>query len=301
MAYAQELPLSLRPDDIWCLILQGVGAYLDYVGEEEGARSIGCYEEGLGLGASVDEGVIDMNGEFNDWSGVFLDEDIGRGLRRTTGAGFRGLLKCRFSTSSRVSKAACRLAVMKSVGRFYSFYCGCRCGIPEIRLEGRVGDWILLRREVGNLKKIGLDWWVGLLEPVLERFVELSRFLIQGGEFGEESRAFWKQIYSYDVEEDPRSSRGWFTVFFPYLYGKDGVTDENGNQGPVDLPEGGVEYPSIEHDALSCGYTESNLVWTGQLGRATNLKLIGGFMGVQQDRRRGTLRPGLGWAVLKED
>jgi hypothetical protein len=116
-----------------------------------------------------------------------------------------------FSTTTRDDSVVASILMMGTLQKYFSYTCGCDCGLPSVTLLGTEGDWenILLRLE--KLENYGQEptTWSNLLKPVLKRFLES----IQNPE-SDEVLDFWQRIvHKYNMGSGPTYLSGWITAF----------------------------------------------------------------------------------------
>lgn len=116
-----------------------------------------------------------------------------------------------FSTTTRDDSVVASILMMGTLQKYFSYTCGCVCGLPSVTLLGTEGDWenILLRLE--KLKNYGQEptIWYNLLKPVLKRFLKT----IQNPD-SEEVLDFWQRIvHQYNMGSGPTYLSGWITAF----------------------------------------------------------------------------------------
>src|SRR6185503_14380397 len=113
---------------------------------------------------------------------------------------------------------------------------------------------------------------------VLDRFVEAAR--------GTADRGFWSSFYKSNDESGGPSTSGWINVLFPYLE----VRDADGGREVArnefvetwGIEEGGwFRGPGI--DRFPSGLARAPFVWE-YLGAEIPMELLGGFVGIGQDR-----------------
>ncbi|AKT41241.1 uncharacterized protein CMC5_054020 [Chondromyces crocatus] len=183
---------------------------------------------------------------------------------------------------------------------FFSDELRTRCGIPVLTLEGTAEDWRSIARRVQRFRRLGLDFWIDALQPLLDEFTAAAQ--------GNVNRGFWESIYEWQGPRGSGSAQitGWIVSLFLYLVDRGARWAwEMGQpiEGPgllrnpwlgsaahgVDGP-GRDDFPSMPSKAPFC--------WK-YLDRRFEMEFVGGLLGVAQDADDFTLRPAIGWAVIE--
>ena len=161
---------------------------------------------------------------------------------------------------------------------------------------------VLHRQRARLLPRFDLGWWLPVLEPILQQFVEAAE--------GKPDPHFWQSIYKYCSFSGGNTVTGWITAFFPYL--KDPASSLPTHLNPW-LTRGGQDlqdqlYPAMDSEQISftgpaidwfpTGLARAPLLWVfPHLKVEFDMELLGGFIGVAQDAQTLCLRPEIGWAI----
>ena len=81
---------------------------------------------------------------------------------------------------------------------------------------GNPEDWKGLREKVAGLAKYGLDWWIGKLLPIIDKFVAAAVH-------GEQDPHFWNSVWKIvnpGELGDYAGLNGWIGNFIPYINSK---------------------------------------------------------------------------------
>ncbi len=281
-AFMEHHPLVLSPDDVWLCIVQGFALHVDQ--NAETLRSRFVTHEGK-------EQIIVIRDDFrrgspeNDWAGCFSEfsEQIGAHIGST-----RDLITAGFSTTGPVEKAASEIVLMSAMRHYFDYILVTRCGIPRITLLGTVEDWKQIRRRAEALAGFDLEWWIGVLLPVLDEFVRTAE--------GKPDREFWRSFYKWNDGSGGPFISGWINAFFPYL-----EDQESRSGAPCLLRNGGVKglvHEGICSDRFPSGISLAPFVWE-YFGIRIPMQLYAGFAGVSQDPKTLEVRPSIGWAVAE--
>jgi hypothetical protein len=309
IAFTHHRPLTISPDMIWLMIMQGFAAHVN--NNAETLRSRFVKHKGQALITIQRDDFIKGSPE-NPWEEVFA-EFSGK-VREHIGSETHDILLPRFSTTGEVERAAAEVVLLEAMQRYFDFALTTLCGIPSITLEGVAEDWVQLILRTRALAQFGLEWWVNVLVPILEEFGRAAR--------GEVRTSFWRSLYKENDDSGGPYLTGWVTAFFPYLVNLGDV--DLGDEDPGDdlvILGGGLPTrlnrfltgPDWGHwnDAASrplprgtgltfnqvpSGLSRVPFRWK-YLWRSYRMEFLAGFVGVHQDTETLALRPEIGWAV----
>lgn len=245
LAFREHRPLVLSPDMLWLLIAQGFANHVNVHAEELRPRLV------KHSGKPV---VVVRRDDFfkgspeNPWPEVFAE--FSRHIREHIGEATHDLLLPAFSTTGSVECAAAQVVLLDAMQSFFAFEVHTMCGIPQIVLEGTLNDWQELANRARKLEAYGLNWWMGVLVPILDEFVAAAR--------GARNLRFWQSIYKQGAESGGPYATGWITAFFPYL--KDWQTGLATHKNPW-LERGG----SMLQELLDAPVTDNRERWIGGL------------------------------------
>jgi hypothetical protein len=294
-SFCFHYPLTLSPDMIWLLIVQGVAEHVNANAAK--LRRMLVRHQGKIL-ITVNRHDLVRGFPNQPWPEVVAE--FIRKIREHIGDETSDLFVPHFSTTGENEKAACQIALMNTVGQYFSFDLRTICGIPRITLEGGAEDWWLLVERASAFRRFGLDWWMDPLEVVLRQFALASE--------GKVNRPFWNSLYRMKSQSGGAAYSGWLSVFFPYLrekgsdacrsrlipalasYLRDSGLD--GNESFAE--EGQIPFPCPGE--LPQGITFAPFVWE-YLSQRIEMEFLGGFIGIEQDPNTLALRPEIGWAV----
>ena len=289
LAFQSHRPLSLSPDAIWLLILQGFAAHVS--ANAERLRPLFVTHAGkLDIGWRDDS--LRMGNPDNDWTGVVdgLCTQMAEHLADDAGE----LLQPRFSTTTAVHRTAAQVALLDAMQSYFAYHVFTSCGIPRVHLEGSVDDWRMLADCVARLAPFDLEWWVGPLLPILDEFVAAAR--------GRAKTAFWQSIYKYASASGGARVTGWINAFFPYVredWGRGSATDRN--PCLLQTEEEGAAAPGVDAfvlrvSAFPVGISRAPFTWW-YINQKLDMDLLAGFFAVHQDAETGAVGPAIGWAV----
>lgn len=281
-AWCQHRPVVLTPDAIWLIICQQFShivnenpeQYRDLLVSHEGKKELEVKSKDLFSAQADWEGLI---GRFT----AEIDKFSCNGLASTLVADFSTT-----GVNERIASEVTLMDVVKPYFDYTAIYVA--CGIPSVTLTGTPDDWRKVLEKTRALEAFGLGWWTSELEPILLEFVKAAE--------GQPDYWFWKDMVNKSrprkiqgpvcSKHQPPMTRfnGWFLKFFPY--DSKGRTPRTVNITQTMLPET-VVVP-FKYKVVSL---------EGVLLEESNLELVAGIVGVQEDPEDYTMTPLIGWFV----
>lgn len=280
-AYAEHRPLTISPDMIWLMIMQGFAQHVDANAEE--LRDLFVDFDGKKM-LNVKRADFVKGSPDNDWESVF--PEFAEQIEIYTKDGLEKMINPSFSTSSVVEQSAFRITLMDAMSAYFEYSFTAMCGIPEITIEGTAADWAKIEQQTRELARYDLGWWTDALAPILQEFTQAAT--------GDFNRSFWAKIYDERQEEidlvcataKETYLTGWLLDFFPYLDGnRNPHLGKNRSKSTVELTD------------LTSGLSKADLLYDDR-GKHYQMELIAGFVGIRQDPRTNSLRPEISWAVV---
>lgn len=274
LAFNYHAPLVWRPDDVWLTLLSGLAYHINN-NTEELTHLFGEKKTLHVMSGGRLEGLT-----FKNWEGIF--EQFASQIE-----GFLGdmvsWVPCNFSTSNSTDLAVSQIMLMGALKEFFGYRLILGCGLTQVTLEGNLEDWVLVKEKAQNLRIFGLDWWVDILNPVLDHLIETSK--------GDPDIEFWEAIYlkhrkgsgsQYDVS-------GWINAFYPYK-----KTHEKYELNPFcDWEKNG--FAGLDPDDFPLTYVSCPLEINDN-GDPYEGVLRGGLVGVVREED-STVRPVSGWSI----
>ena len=302
LAFSGHRRLTLSPDAIWLLIAQGFANHVNANAEALRRRFV-SHQGKLKITVRRD-GFVKESPE-NPWPEVF--EEFSAQIRGHIGDETHALLRPAFSTTGATERAAADIVLLDTMQAYFDYAVDTWCGIPEIALEGTVADWQTLARRARDLARFDLGWWIDVLRPILDQFVEAAS--------GRADRKFWRSIFKRDAVRgggaecgrgrEPDVS-GWIVAFFPYLKDHSGrATVRNPWLSPPGRTwvsgffrsaNGRSNGRGLTTDAIPSGLSRAPFLWRYR-HESHEMEFLGGFVGVCQDQASLALRPEIGWVV----
>ena len=294
VAFYDHMPLRLSPDVIWVTLARGFALHVS----EHAERLRHRFVSHSGKKKLSVERLDFFPGKDNPWPEVF--DAFSNQLDERTG-GLSAIVRADFSTTGSVERAVSNLMAMEAMKSYFEYEMRAGCGIPTITLTGTVADWRKLREKAQGFAEYGLENWIEALDPVLAHF--------ESAKAGNADIEFWKSMFRYHSGSGPAVLTGWATVLFPYLKNDEklypnphlkdwkerlAIDDQQDWRDRWDAPQG------IGLDAFPACLTSVPLkvFWGAQ---ETDMRLVGGLLGVTQEETTLIVEPECGWVVVYEE
>ncbi|CAB9500082.1 expressed unknown protein [Seminavis robusta] len=292
-AFAQHLPLELSPDSIWIAISYAFAKHVDQ--NAESLRKNFVQHEGkkrllvetpanfaMSNGQNPDTGASAQEWEalvFPNFSSQ-IEDYIGKTTHEAIAASF--------STTTTTGKACHEITLMSAMKNYFSYGMRTMCGIPHITLLGTERDWVQLRARAEHLGSLMTEefseYWMPLLLPVLDEFVESYR--------GNVNHGFWQSVVKLRDTGGGSGSHdfisGWIQILFPYL--------GSGELNQRLKPWNEMYFYGPELDSFPLLASSAPVDWEYH-GTTFDIDFYAGVLGFAQDPSDGTISPLLGWYV----
>jgi hypothetical protein len=295
IAFYDHMPLRLSPDVVWVTLARGFALHVNLHAERLRHRFVGH----VGKEKLVVKRPDFTPGADNPWPEAF-DEFSGQLAQRT--GGLAALVQADFSTTGPVERAVSQLMAMETFKSYFEYVLMAGCGIPSITLTGTAADWRKLRQKAQQFATYGLEDWIEALDPILAHF--------ERAKGGRADAEFWQSMFRYHSGSGPAVLTGWANVLFPYLrdgderlYPNPYLKDWNERLAIDDRQHWRQRWDDPQGTGLrafpACFTSVPLKVFWG--AEETDMRLVGGLMGVTQDETTFTVQPECGWAVIYEE
>ena len=288
LAYKNHYPITITPDMIWILVLQGFSRFMEkyenLVRERfvnfQGKKNLKIERLAYSPATATKE----------VWDGIIKEfvEKIGKHV----GQECIDNLECNFSTTSQVAQVTSQVAIMSAMKQYFNYkVLMAGCGISSITLEGSIQDWEKIKSKLEFLSTKALKWWTKHLIPIIDNIIATKKYYNSKGKLNEELIQFWKGMIRLKGRGDlyePHLINGWIVKFIPNL----------SNEKPEVYEE--IYETQIPDQIISC---PMELTWLSMMGKKVEYKcsLFSGFYGMVQDKKTFNVRPVIGYAIVVED
>jgi hypothetical protein len=276
-AFSTHRHLTISPDHIWLLILQGFSTHLNQEDNSEKYRK--CFVDFEGKAELTVVANDFVKGSPNNNWGKVTKEFMEQMNQKLIGDSVR-LTDIEFSTSTTISKISLQSTFMYAMRHYFDYKVMTMCGIPKFTIKGTLSDWEKILDSLKLFNEYGLEWWVEKLQPILEHFISVKR--------GESPDLhFWNSIFKYYNGPGGSGScpliNGWITYFFPYINGK--VNEFTTGIEPCDIPSGIYSFP------IEWKYYDETF----------KMLIYSGFIGFKQNRNTKEVSANIGYAFCEKD
>jgi hypothetical protein len=307
LAFRQHRPLTLSPDSIWLTIAQGFAHHISENAEalrhrlvrHSGKRQLTEAIGAINL-AEFQKAIAGFSTQIRDASDPVLHET----------------LICDFSTTTPEVRTASEIVLMDSYASYFTYMLRLICGIPKVTLLGTAADWRRMRARIEVLETFELAWWVNRLRPILDQFIATAE--------GQPELRFWQAIYMPKETYGSETVTGWIADLFPYLSDAANQPGEStsmehrpkrrrnhvfnhertawampvGDGVPIRRFDPGAKF-GVATKVFPSGLASVPIKLAFPGGTETELDLVGGFLGVQQDADL-SLSPVVSWTVAEK-
>ena len=282
LAFQMEKDFVFNPNDIWLLISQGFGHYIN-INSDNLKEKIVDFEGKMEI--EVERNDFVKGSDANDWETAF--PMFGEKVKEYIGEELYTSIVADFSNTTPTQRAASEIVLLYTMKKFFNYVLTTRCGIPRFKIEGTLEDWEKIKSKVQYLRKFGMEEWLECVTEILNKIIDSMQ--------GNVDKDFWNSFYKWkgSMGSGSPTVSGWILNFYPYLF-----RTYNGQLYINESARITWQTPKQVYDgAFPFGMCSAPFLWK-YLGLNFNMKFIAGFAAIQQ---QGTyLRPCQGWAVMEE-
>ena len=286
-AYKNHYPITISPDMIWLLILQGFSGFMDKYHELvrekfvnfEGQKTLYINRYGIPVNLANDE----------TWDGIIDEcvEQIGENIGGETISN----LQADFTTTNAATLLASQASIMSAMKHYFKFEVLMGgCGISYITLEGSLEDWEKIKSKLKYLSNYALNWWTKHLIPIIDNIIISKKYYDKNKKINNELIDFWKTMIRIKGQGgfyDPFMINGWIIKFIPNL----------NDIHPALYQE--LRENDIPDQILNCPL---KIIEDSSLGFKTEYEcgISSGFFGMIQDKQTLNVKPVIGYAIVVE-
>jgi len=289
LAYKNHYPITITPDMIWILILQGFSRFMEKYAEQMREKFVNFTGKKDLKVERLQYSPYTATKEV--WDGIMKEfvEKIGKNVGQET----IDNLECNFSTTSPVALVTSQVSIMSAMKQYFTYrVLMAGCGISNITLEGSIQDWEKIKSKLEFLSTKGLEWYTQHLIPIINNFIETKKYYSAKGKLSDDLIEFWKRMIRLKGKGgayDPHIINGWIVNFIPNLL----------NEKPEVYEE--LYETNIPDQIISC---PMELTWIPPPGNKKyefKCSLFSGFYGMIQDKETFNVRPVIGYAIVVDD
>ena len=277
-AFMNHKSITLSPDIIWILILQGFSYHVAQ--NKDNLRSMFVSFEGKKELTVKRTDLTPATATKADWMSI-IDDFVDQ-IGENTGKQLTDTLEPKFSTTTKISHTAGMVSIMSAMQHYFDYrVIMCSCGFPSITIEGTVEDWEAIKRKVEDIAKYDLQWWTSKLTPIIDEFINAKKGII--------NKQFWLNTLRRKPSRGPYRPGyidGWLCTFFPYDKYGERKSLKALSDNVSDLPSEILKAPFI-----------LELHNVGEF----NCEFHSGFFGVKETKKEPgvyNVKPIIGWGIM---
>ena len=308
-AWVDHCPISISPNIIWQLILNGVIQHIN--GKSEELRNNFVEFKGKKtLTVKIYKNNPDINKE--DWE-IFIN-NISEQIKENTKKDIYDNIVLNFTTNTKDLLLVQQISSMSMFKKYfeYVFDVNIICGFPYIELEGEIEDWQLILNKIQKFKNLGIDNWIEIIEKILIKIINSKK--------GEIDIDFWKNLIIYrEVPEDEEEGQlcgvpepiigftGWIINFFPFTNNGEYLYTNRQDSIYRDITIFDVHFFEQEKNFLISEINETpiklhiNESDNKKENKELVLNIYSGILGVSQDPDTFLVKPELGFIITEND
>ena len=279
-AWVDHCPISISPNIIWQLILNGIIKYID-INSEKLRHNFVNFKDGKKV-ITVDRSNININEATKEvWEGV-IDEFSSK-IKDNIKDNIYDNIILNFSTNTKELLLVQKISSMAMFSKYFEYgsLFNEKCGFPFIELEGSLEDWELILNKIKTFKKFRLKNWINNVEEILQKIIDSKK--------GNIDISFWKNLIMYRDCSPYISFSGWITNFFPF------------NNKGKDYYHSKIEIYNVEKDDPMSEIVVTPLkIHLIDTNRDIELNIYSGLLCVSQDPKTLCVKPELGFLITEK-
>ena len=288
LAYKNHYPITISPDMIWLLILQGFSRFMEKYHELVREKFVN-FDGQKTLYINRYETPVKYATE-ETWNGIIDEcvEQIGENIGEETVS----KLQADFTTTNAATLLASQASIMSAMKHYFKFEVLMGgCGISAITLEGSIEDWEKIKSKLKYLSNYALSWWTKHLTPIIDNIILTKKYYYKNHKINHELIDFWKTMIRTKGKGDlynPLMINGWIIKFIPNL---DDIHPKLYNE---------LKENEVPDQILNCPL---KIVEDSSVGFKIEYEcgISSGFFGMIQDKKTFNVKPVIGYAIVVEN
>ena len=288
IAYKNHYPITISPDMIWLLILQGYSKFMEKYSEIvrgqyvnfDGKKAL-CLER---LGIFPETATKEV------WKGII--QEFTKKIGDNVGNEIISNLQSNFSTTNSVTLTTSQVSIMSAMKQYFEYKVLMGgCGISSIILEGSLEDWLKIKSKLEFLSNKCMKWWTKHLIPIIDNIIKTKECYQKNYKINSNLVKFWKDMIKLKGKGDmyePHVINGWIVNFFPNY--DDPKPKLNKEILETEVPDQIINCP-MELTVLNLDGTKSEY----------KCDLASGFYGMVQNKETFNVRPVIGYAIVVDE
>ena len=173
-AYFMHYPITVSPDMILLLFLQGYSRFMEKYSER--VRNQYVKFKGRKILVVKRVGITPEIASKEDWQGII--EELTGQIKSEIGETIISNFESNFTTTNQVTLTTSQVSIMSAMKQYFIYKVVMSvCGISKITLEGYLEDWEKIKKKLEFFSKeeFGLDWWTKHLIPIIDNIIETKK------------------------------------------------------------------------------------------------------------------------------
>ena len=288
LAYKNHYPITISPDMIWILILQGYSRFMEKYSELVRERYVNF--EGKKALCVNRYGIFPEEASKETWNDI-IKEYIQK-IENHVGKDVISNLQANFSTTTPSVLTTSQVSIMSAMKQYftYNLLMG-GCGVSSINLEGSLDDWNKIKSKLEFLSTKAMKWWTKHLIPIIDDIIKTKKYYKKHKKINSDLINFWKSMIRIKNKGDlydPHMINGWIIKFIPNLSeAKPGLYEEILE---TNVPDQIISCP-LELTVLNLDGTKSQY----------KCDIASGFYGMVQDKQTYAVKPVIGYGIFVEE
>ncbi|KAG4099261.1 hypothetical protein H8356DRAFT_1038373 [Neocallimastix lanati (nom. inval.)] len=277
---SKHYPITISPDVIWILFLQGYSRFMEKYSELVRSEYVNFQDQKELVVKELNKQVMEWNEA--DWRDII--NNFVQQIKENVGETIVSHLQSNFSTTNSITLTASLVSIMSGLKKYFKYIgVGGGCGISFIHLEGSLEDWMKVKSKLVFLskKEMALGWWIKHLIPLIDKIIMTKRYYHQNKEINEEIREFWKNMVRVKIgkEYNPDVIDGWIIKFIPNL-----------TESTPKLYDA-IKIDDIPDQIIECPITLINYNNDNKTKTVYKSSLASGFFGMDLDEKTFAVKP----------
>ena len=288
LAYKNHYPITISPDMIWLLILQGYSRFMEKYSELVRERYVNF--EGKKALCVNRYGIFPEEASKETWNDI-IKEYIQK-IENHVGKDVISNLQANFSTTTPSVLTTSQVSIMSAMKQYFTYKLLMGgCGVSSINLEGSLDDWKKIKSKLEFLSTKAMKWWTKHLIPIIDNFIKTKEYYKKHKKINSDLINFWKSMIRIKNKGDlydPHMINGWIIKFIPNLTeAKPGLYEEILE---TNVPDQIISCP-LELTVLNLDGTKSQY----------KCDIASGFYGMVQDKQTYAVKPVIGYGIFVEE
>lgn len=289
MAYLKHFPIVLSPNIFWLMILQGFSRHMEINENSKRLRHKFVDFEGQKK-IYIESGITNLFMASDEQWNLIIERLLNETLKNIKiDKTILDKFNKKFSTTTSEAEIANNVTILSSFKKYFIYSINGTCGIPEITIEGTIEDWKLLHEkiiELGNLDE-EIVFWTDELKKIIKKIIDTL-------ETKQPDINFYKNIVqNTDKSKECKQDlvNGSIIKFIPY--------DKDNKKCEFNSPDfDGLNIDQIPTQIVNLPFHLKTINKNNNI-QECECEIYTGFFGVKQDGETLSIKPIIGYAIVK--